>query len=102
MANSVKINQISISAWNIHGLGDKIKDDIFQNKIKNDINILLETWKGENKEISIEGFRSFTKIRKRKKNQNVTVGELSFSIKNHFIRLSHILKMLLCLIIDFG
>ena len=61
------ISQISISAWNVHGLGDKIKDDFFTERIKSDINILLETWKGENKDLHLEGYNSFTKIRKKAK-----------------------------------
>jgi hypothetical protein len=43
------LSQLSISAWNIHGLGDKIEDNIFREKLNSDINILLETWTGENK-----------------------------------------------------
>ncbi|CAG2224327.1 unnamed protein product [Mytilus edulis] len=35
--------------------------------IKSDINILLETWKGECKEYNIPGFNTFSKIRKKKK-----------------------------------
>ncbi|CAG2210414.1 unnamed protein product [Mytilus edulis] len=61
------IKQLTISAWNIHGLGDKSNDDFFLNSIKSDINILLETWKGECKEYNIPGFNTFSKIRKKKK-----------------------------------
>ena len=39
-------HQFTISAWNVRGLGDKMKDDLFRNKIQSDINILIETWKG--------------------------------------------------------
>ncbi|CAC5424351.1 unnamed protein product [Mytilus coruscus] len=61
--NVVNNNQISISAWNIHGLGDKTNDEFFLKQIKSDINILLETWKGESKEHTIPGFNTISKIR---------------------------------------
>lgn len=61
------INQLSISAWNVHGLGDKINDDFFIETIKSDINILIETWKGECSEYSVTGFNTISKIRKKKK-----------------------------------
>ena len=60
-------DQITISAWNVHGLGDKMEDELFTGRIKNDINILLETWKGENKELTIPGFNTISKVRKKKK-----------------------------------
>ena len=35
------MNQLSISAWNVHGLGEKIHDNSFREKINSEINILL-------------------------------------------------------------
>lgn len=61
------INQLSISAWNVHGLGDKVNDDFFIDRITCDINILIETWKGESSEYSITGFNTISKVRKKKK-----------------------------------
>ena len=60
------VKQISISAWNVHGLGEKHKDSIFLEKIKSDINILLETWTGETKNTNIPGYISISKVRKKK------------------------------------
>ncbi|CAG2257164.1 unnamed protein product [Mytilus edulis] len=58
---------LTISAWNVRGLGDKIQDDFFIDKIQSDINILLETWKGECKDYKISNYNTFSKIRKKKK-----------------------------------
>ena len=54
------VKQISISSWNVHGLGDKYNDSIFLDKIKSDINILLETWTGEKKDTNISGYLTIT------------------------------------------
>ncbi|CAC5416335.1 unnamed protein product [Mytilus coruscus] len=60
--------KISISSWNVHGLGDKFNDNYFIEFLKNDNNILLETWKGENKNFTVSGFNlNFNKIRKKNK-----------------------------------
>jgi hypothetical protein len=61
------LSQLSISAWNIHGLGDKIEDHIFREKLNSDINILLETWTGENKKYILPEFNTISKCRKKKK-----------------------------------
>ena len=61
------LSQLSISAWNIHGLGDKIEDHIFREKLNSDINILLETWTGENKKYILPEFNTISKCRKTKK-----------------------------------
>lgn len=45
---------LKISAWNIHGLGEKFKDENLPNLFNNDINILLETWKEEHKQFNKE------------------------------------------------
>ena len=68
-------NQLSISAWNIHGLGDKINDDQFREKINSEINILLETWTGSNKNYELPGFLSISKCRKKRKSRDVIAGE---------------------------
>ncbi|CAC5380717.1 unnamed protein product [Mytilus coruscus] len=52
MSNCYK--NLSISSWNVHGIGDKLKDELFIENLKGDINILLETWKGESKEFKLE------------------------------------------------
>ncbi|CAG2197214.1 unnamed protein product [Mytilus edulis] len=65
MSNCYK--NLSISSWNVHGLGDKLKDELFIENLKGDINILLETWKGESKEFKLEGHCIISKSRKKRK-----------------------------------
>lgn len=67
MENHTNKQCLNISAWNVHGLGEKMKDEIFMSKIKSDINILLETWKGECKGNNITGYNCISKSRKKKK-----------------------------------
>jgi hypothetical protein len=43
ISTNAYLSQLSIPAWNIHGLGDTIEDHIFREKLNSDINILLET-----------------------------------------------------------
>lgn len=49
------------SAWNVPGLGDKIEDISFTDKLQRDINILLETWKGDCKNTTLRGIAVFQK-----------------------------------------
>ena len=58
--------QLTISAWNIRGLGEKLTDNNFIENINSDINVLLETWKGESKELNIHEYLTINKIRKKK------------------------------------
>ena len=67
MENPTNKQSLSISAWNVHGLGEKTKDEFFLCKIKSDINILLETWKGECKDNNILGYNCISKSRKKKR-----------------------------------
>ncbi|CAC5416804.1 EIF3D [Mytilus coruscus] len=46
----------------------RFEDQMFIDKIKSDINILLETWKGSCKDYNIEGFNCISKVRKKRKN----------------------------------
>ena len=59
--------QLSISSWNVHGLGEKHKENLFKEKMKSDINVILETWKGENSQTQIDGFICISKSRKKHK-----------------------------------
>ena len=80
------LRQISISAWNIHGLGDKIEDHIFREKLNSDINILLETWTGENKKYILPEFNTISKCRKKKKrNLGAIAVVLLFIIKRQYL-----------------
>ena len=61
------ISNLTVSSWNIQGLGDKCKDDQFLSFLKYDINILLETWKGTEPNFSLQNFNVIQKCRKKKK-----------------------------------
>ena len=61
------ISQLSISAWNVHWLGDKINDILFVEKLSSDINILLETWTGVKPKANLQYYLSISKCRKKKK-----------------------------------
>ncbi|CAC5401546.1 unnamed protein product [Mytilus coruscus] len=71
ISNSLNMNtnlsQLSISAWNVHGLGDKMKDQLFLETLNSDINILIETWTGVNKKTDLPDYVSISKSRKKKK-----------------------------------
>ena len=61
------ITTLSIGSWNINGLGDKYRDDVFLSCLKYDINILLETWKGTDSNLNIPEFKTLQKCRKKQK-----------------------------------
>jgi exonuclease III len=58
---------LSINSWNVNGLGDKCKDDLFLSCMKYDINILLETWKGTDANFNIPDFKILQKCRKKQR-----------------------------------
>jgi exonuclease III len=58
---------LSISSWNVNGLGDKCKDDLFLSCMKYDINILLETWKGTDANFNIPDLNILQKCRKKQR-----------------------------------
>ncbi|CAG2188723.1 unnamed protein product [Mytilus edulis] len=78
--------QLSISSWNVHGLGDKIDDPFFLNNIKSDINILLETWKGECEEFKVKGFNLISKCRKKKKGSRRYSGGIIIYIRKEYMK----------------
>jgi len=84
--------QLSISSWNVRGLGDKIRDPIFLSLMKSDINILLETWKGESDELKIEGFYAISKSRKKKKNARRHSGGIIIYIKKRVLKRYYTLR----------
>jgi hypothetical protein len=59
--------RLSISAWNVHGLVDKINDNFFVEKLSSDINILLETWTGVKPKANLQDYLSISKCRKKEK-----------------------------------
>ena len=79
-------NQLKISCWNVHGLGDKHKDENFLRYITSDINILLETWKGENQSTQIENYISITKSRKKHKKSRRHSGGIIIYVKKKHIQ----------------
>ncbi|CAC5389782.1 unnamed protein product [Mytilus coruscus] len=68
------MSQLSISAWIVHGLGDKMNDDIFLRKLSSDINILLETWTGAKPKDNLQDYLTISKCRKKKRSQGNIVG----------------------------
>ena len=81
MKNIDKIDKLSISSWNINGLGQKYRDEDFFNQINYDINIILETWKGDCPDIDVPNYVSFSKCRKKNKELKEVVVELLFIVK---------------------
>ena len=61
------VHNLSISSWNIQGLGDKCRDDFFLSCLKYDINIILESWKGIDQTYNLSEYKFFQKCRKKKK-----------------------------------
>ncbi|CAG2198042.1 unnamed protein product [Mytilus edulis] len=84
MSNCYK--NLSISSWNVHGLGDKLKDELFIENLKGDINILLETWKGESKEFKLEGHCIISKSRKKRKKARRYSGGIIVTIKKPYFK----------------
>jgi hypothetical protein len=62
-----RIHNLTVSTWNIQGLGDKCKDESFLFFLKYDINIVLETWKGTEPDFCIQNFNIIQTCRKKKK-----------------------------------
>ncbi|CAG2231450.1 unnamed protein product [Mytilus edulis] len=84
MSNCYK--NLSISSWNVHGLRDKLKDELFIENLKGDINILLETWKGESKEFKLEGHCIISKSRKKKEKKRRYSGGIIVTIKKPYFK----------------
>jgi exonuclease III len=55
---------LSISSWNVNGLGDNCKDDLFLSCMKYDINNLLETTDAN---FNIPDFKILQKCRKKQR-----------------------------------
>ncbi len=63
------MNHLKIFYWNVHGLGDKINNDEFANKLRNNhIIILSETWLKTGVTPTLEGYQFFGRCRARSKN----------------------------------
>lgn len=77
------MNQLSISAWNVHGLGEKIHDNSFREKINSEINILLETWSGSSMKYELPNYQSISKCRKKKKKSRRYSGGIIVYIKKN-------------------
>ena len=87
------ISELTISSWNIRGLGDKYTDELFVQNIKSDINVLLETWKGENAHCQLDGFITVSKSRKKhKKSRRHSGGIILYIKKNIFQGITYIPK----------
>ena len=75
-------DSISISSWNVHGLGQKHKDDLFLDYIKHDINILLETWKSDETDIDIPNFDKISIFRTKGKKAKRNSGGVIIYVNN--------------------
>jgi len=82
------LSEITISSWNIRGLGDKYIEEDFLKNIKYDINVILETWKGESVDSQIEGFVTISKSRRKKhtKSRRHSGGIIIYIKKTYFQR----------------
>lgn len=80
------VDNVSICSWNINGLGQKHRDESFIENVKYDINIILETWKGDSPDIKIKDYYSFSKYRMRKKRARRNSGGIIVYIKNEIKR----------------
>ena len=52
-------HSLTISSWNVHGLGQKHRDPDFLELLNHDINILIETWKNNDSDIQISGYKNY-------------------------------------------
>ena len=87
MSNCSHTDYLSISSWNVNGLGQKHREDMFLESItKHDINILLETWKGDCPDVKIPDYYSFNKCRTKKKKARRNSGGIIVYIKNKIKR----------------
>ena len=84
--NNSYIDSLSISSWNVNGLGQKHRDEEFIEKIKYDINILIETWKGDCSDIKIPNYNSFCKYRIRKKRARRNSGGIIVYVKKDIVK----------------
>jgi hypothetical protein len=81
------INDLSISTWNVQGLGDKCNDvNFFLSYLKYDIDILLETWKGTEPNFCIPQYNIFKKCRKKKKRSKRFSGGILIAYKSNLHR----------------
>ena len=78
-----RIHNLTVSSWNIQGLGDKCKDESFLSFLKYDINIVLETWKGTEPDFCIQHFYIIQKCRKKKKRSNRFSGGVMIIYKSN-------------------
>ncbi len=82
MGKSNKQN-LSISSWNIHGIKEKLDNDLFLKRMNIfDINIVLETWHGVHENISIKGYNSLSKARPKNKKAWRCSGGICIFYKN--------------------
>lgn len=81
------IAYLSIASWNINGLGDKLKDDLFKKEIsKHDIIFLLESHVATSDMDTIDGFHC-TQVNHHKTKQNGKIdGGIIMLLKPHIIK----------------
>ena len=87
-----KYDTVSVSSWNVHGLGQKHKDSFFLEYLNHDINILSETWKSDNSNIDIPKFNQFCSFRTKTKKAKRNSGGIMIYVKKEIQNGIEILK----------
>ena len=82
----MQFQHLTISSRNVHGLGDKIGDPLFLENLTSDINILLETWKGDSDKYKVLGYNCISKARKKKKKVRRHSGGIIIYFKKEFTK----------------
>jgi hypothetical protein len=76
-------HSLTISSWNIHGLGQKHRDPDFLELLNHDINILIETWKNNDSDIQISGNKNYHICRTKKNKDKRNSGGIIVYIKKY-------------------
>ena len=83
---------LSISSWNVHGLGQKHRDQDFLELLNNDINIFIETWKNNDSDIQIPDFQHFISCRSKKSKAKRNSGGIVIYIKNEIAKMCNLFQ----------
>lgn len=83
---AMQFQQLTISSWNVRCLGDKIEDPRFLENLTSDINILLETWKGDSDQYKVISYNCISKARTKKKKARRHSGGIIIYFKKEFTK----------------
>ncbi len=80
-----KCNQVKIGAWNIHGLGKKLKDDDIVDSVNTlDFVAFVETWTSVQSNVNFAGYGRFHKIRQKRRVKGRPHGGILFLYKSKY------------------